>query len=148
MSGPESITIVESPFSAPTREGIVRNVSYAYLAARDCMVRNEAPLLSHLLYTQMLDDENPEDRAFGIDAGLLVGQIANRTALYVDLGVSRGMEYGIANAEKANRPVITRHLFDIACTAAEIDEAIRAECEASRLPSEDAVAAMYARILK
>ena len=50
---------LESPFGAPTRENIITNVAYALLAMRDSLGRGEAPFASHLLYTQMLDDQNP-----------------------------------------------------------------------------------------
>ena len=49
-------------------------------------------------------------RAQGIDAGLMWGQCADKTVLYTDLGVSKGMEYGIASAERHNRPVEYRSL--------------------------------------
>lgn len=46
-----------------------------------------------------------EERQWGIDAGLTLGMLAQATIVFHDLGISRGMEYGIAAANKANRPV-------------------------------------------
>ena len=93
-------TVIESPFSAPTIDELVRNVQYAILAVRDSLGRGEAPYASHLFYTQMLDDNDSVERQLGMDAGLAICQHADRTAVYVDLGVSRGMEYGIETAKK------------------------------------------------
>ena len=44
-------TVIESPFTAPTTDGLVRNVQYAMLAVRDSLARGEAPLrLTLVLY--------------------------------------------------------------------------------------------------
>jgi hypothetical protein len=100
--------IVESPFSGD----IEANVAYARRALRDCLARDEAPLASHLLYTQpgVLDDDKPEERAWGIEAGLIWGAMAEATVVYTDRGISRGMQFGIERAEKEGRPVEYRSL--------------------------------------
>ena len=102
------LVIVESPFAGDT-EG---NVAYARAALRDCLLRGEAPLASHLLYTQpgILRDELPEERQWGIDAGLSWGRVAEATVVYIDRGISRGMLYGIEAAQKSARPVEYRKL--------------------------------------
>lgn len=100
--------IVESPYAGD----IERNERYARAALRDCLLRGEAPIASHLLYTQpgVLNDSIPEERQHGIDAGLAWGEVAEATVVYVDFGLTRGMEYGIANAHLAGRPVELRSL--------------------------------------
>ena len=57
------------------------------------------------LARQKLDDDVPEERALGIEAGLSWGPKAAATVCYVDLGVSGGMRIGIERAEKEKRPV-------------------------------------------
>ena len=116
---------LESPFGAPTREGIITNVAYALIAMRDSLERGEAPFASHLLYTQMLDDRDPHERSEGIEAGLVIGNDASFTAVYEDLGISRGMQYGIDRAERENRPIVTRRLFDTSLSLTQIQEVIR-----------------------
>ena len=95
--------IIESPYAGDVAE----NERYARAALRDSLLRGEAPIASHLLYTQpgVLDDLVPAERQQGIDAGLAWGDAAELTAVYIDRGMSRGMEYGIANAEHAGRPI-------------------------------------------
>lgn len=137
-------TLIESPFNAPTEEGVIRNVSYAMLAVRDSLNRGEAPYASHLFFTQMMDDNDPEERATGIDTGLHIGSFAEQSAVYIDLGMSRGMEYGIANAERAGRDIVYRRLYEAAEDMDAIERAIRAN---SPLPPE-AIRQVYARIIR
>lgn len=91
--------ILESPFAGKPQ----LHVRYARAAMRDSLLRGEAPMVSHLLYTQVLDDEDPTDRAMGIAAGL--AWKADKTVVYTDCGISRGMEQGIRAAQVAGRPV-------------------------------------------
>lgn len=104
------LVIVESPYAGD----IEANVAYARRCVRDCLLRGEAPIASHLLYTQpgVLDDKVPSERQHGIDAGLAWGAVADATVVYVDRGTSNGMRYGIANADAAGRPVEYRWLED------------------------------------
>lgn len=53
--------ILESPF-AGNLWGRWRNRGYARRCLRDSVLRGEAPLVSHLLYTQALDDADPYER--------------------------------------------------------------------------------------
>jgi hypothetical protein len=95
--------IIESPYAGDVQA----NVTYARAAMLDCLTRGEAPYASHLLYTQVgvLDDTVPEERARGIEAGLIWGSMADATLVYIDRGISEGMRQGIARAEREGRPV-------------------------------------------
>jgi hypothetical protein len=100
--------ILESPYAGD----VAANLRYARACVRDCLLRGEAPLASHLLYTQagILDDRIPAERALGIEAGLVWGDEAAATVVYQDRGISRGMELGIERAHQAGRPVEYRSL--------------------------------------
>ncbi len=100
--------ILESPYAGD----VEKNIEYAREAVRDSLSRGEAPIASHLLYTQpgVLRDNVPTERQWGIDAGLAWGSLADATVVYTDLGVSRGMEYGVENAQRANRPIEYRSI--------------------------------------
>lgn len=112
------LVLVESPFMArhpdlgEARLGLLRNLTYARLAVRDCALLGQAAYASHLFFPQplILDDDVPEERQLGIDAGLAWAAKADLTALYLDLGVSSGMRYGLVNAERAGRPVEERRI--------------------------------------
>lgn len=100
--------IVESPYAGD----IETNVAYARACVRDSVLRGEAPIASHLLFTQpgILDDTKPDERRLGINAGLAWRSVANATVVYTDRGISPGMEYGIAAARSAGVPVEFRSL--------------------------------------
>jgi hypothetical protein len=115
--------IVESPYAGRTAICVRANVDYARRAVRDAVLSGEAPIASHLLFTQpgILDDAQPAERALGIEAGLAWGPCADATVVYVDRGISAGMQLGIERAEAQGRPVefrsIERHCLGLACTA-------------------------------
>lgn len=100
--------LVESPYAGD----VERNLRYLRAAMHDCLLRGEAPYASHALYTQpgVLDDDVPAERELGIEAGLLWGACAEKTVVYTDCGMSRGMRYGIERAEKEGRPIEYRSL--------------------------------------
>ncbi len=100
--------ILESPYAGD----VEKNVEYARACLRDSLLRGEAPIASHLLYTQpgVLDDGVPEERAMGIEAGLAWGHEAEATVVYTDRGISGGMKYGIERAASEGRVVEYRVL--------------------------------------
>jgi hypothetical protein len=100
--------ILESPFAGDTEA----NIEYARRCMRDALARGEAPIASHLLYTQpgILRDEVPQERQWGIDAGLAWRAVAEASVVYTDRGISEGMEYGIAAARAAGLPVEMRSI--------------------------------------
>lgn len=102
--------ILESPYAGD----IFKNTSYAKACIRDCLLRGEAPIASHLLYTQpgILDDDVPGERKLGIDAGHAWLPVAEAVVFYVDLGVSSGMMIGLKRAILADLPVKFRKLGD------------------------------------
>ncbi|MEY9098870.1 hypothetical protein ABIA24_001779 [Sinorhizobium fredii] len=102
------LVILESPYAG----NVEANIAYARACVRDSLQRGEAPIASHLLYTQpgILDDDVSEERALGISAGLAWGAVAQATVVYMDRGTSRGMEHGIARAIAEGRPVEYRSL--------------------------------------
>lgn len=102
------LVILESPYAGD----VEANVEYARLCVRDSLTRGEAPIASHLLYTQpgILRDGVPEERQWGIDAGLAWCRVAEATVVYTDRGISKGMEYGITAAREAGRVVDFRKL--------------------------------------
>ncbi len=141
-------TVIESPFSAPDVDGLVRNVQYTMLAVRDSLNRDEAPYASHLFYTQMLDDNNQDERQLGMDAGLTICHHAEQTAVYTDYGTSRGMQYGIETAKSAGRRVVERRLFPNASSPEEVTALMLEEYAKHDLPSPEVIAAIYGRIIK
>ena len=102
--------ILESPYAGD----IEANVAYARLCVRDSVLRNEAPLCSHLLFTQpgILDDKVPKERALGIDAGLAWAVVADKMVVYVDRGLSPGMQQAMRVAQRSGLEIELRKLSD------------------------------------
>lgn len=132
--------VIESPYAGGTDAEIAVNVDYARRCLRDSLQRGEAPIASHLLYTQsgVLDDKDPAQRKQGITAGFVWGDLADATIVYVDRGISPGMAQGLLRAI-GHRPVEVRWIaspesnFGLARGRAERDDQtvdrIVAHCE-------------------
>ena len=102
------LVYLESPYAGDVEV----NLRYARACMADCFKRNEAPFVSHCLYTQpgVLDDNIKAERELGIRAGFEWGKHAEKTVVYSDLGISAGMKAGIEGANRAGRPVENRSL--------------------------------------
>jgi hypothetical protein len=102
------LVILESPFAGDEQA----NIDYARLCVRDSLMRGEAPIASHLLYTQptILDDSNPAERRRGIMAGWAWSKHAAATVVYTDRGLSNGMLCGIEDAINDDRTVEYRSI--------------------------------------
>jgi hypothetical protein len=110
--------LIESPYAGtswfpPLRwYQRIQNVRYARKCMRDCLALGEAPYASHLLLTQpgILRDWVPSERRRGIDTGLLWGNYAEATVVYLDRGCSSGMIFGIKAAQAVGRYIEFRSL--------------------------------------
>ncbi len=106
------LVVIESPYAGATPEIIERNVRYARACMRDALLRGEAPIASHLLYTQpgILDDLVPADRALGIAAGFDWAEKADAVLLYLDLGQSPGMKAAMYRWEQRGKKMEAHYL--------------------------------------
>lgn len=109
--------ILESPYTGDVR----KHTRYARRAMKDSIHRGEAPLASHLLYTQrgILKDGVPEERQLGIDAGLAWLEAADLIVFYADYGFSSGMLEALQTHCAAGKPIEIRYLFKRQGTHAE-----------------------------
>jgi len=104
------LVIIESPFSAKTARGLVRNHNFAKAALHHSITLHEIPFLSHLFYTQFLSDKLEEDRRLGMEAGWALYERCDFVAVYIDLGFSYGMVAGIERAARLARPIVYREI--------------------------------------
>lgn len=102
------LVILESPYAG----NIEQNILYAKKCVLDCLLRGEAPIASHLLFTQegILEDHNKEQRELGIKAGLSWQKVADAVVVYTDRGISPGMAWGITSAHQIGLTVEYRTL--------------------------------------
>lgn len=103
--------VIESPYAGD----VERNVEYAKKCIHDSLLRGEAPIASHLLFTQpgILDDDKPQERQLGIAAGHAWIMHADYVAVYTDLGISRGMEKGMEVARQHGKAIVYRSLLGL-----------------------------------
>ena len=104
------LVYIESPYAASDGYTIEDNIEYAKLCMKDSLERGEFPFVSHLLYPLVLDDLAPAQRRLGMQAGESWAGYADLRAVYFDQGQSRGMDWGIARAEKQGQRIEYRSL--------------------------------------
>lgn len=109
--------IIESPYAGPPdadheirKAAIDANIRYAEACLLDSLQRGESPYASHLLYTRVLNDDNPEDRTLGMEASTAWLIASDLVAVYTDRGISNGMKWGIEKASQYNIRVEFREL--------------------------------------
>jgi len=95
------LVIIESPFAGD----VEANIAYARKCVADSLSRNEAPICSHLLFPQLLDDSDHAKRQLGIEAGLAWYRVADKCVVYADRGYSKGMGEGMERAHRYGVPV-------------------------------------------
>jgi hypothetical protein len=100
--------VLESPYAG----NVESNVAYARRCVVDSLSRGEAPIASHLLYTQpgILDDNDPEQRKLGREAGLAWLESAGMMVVYADRGISPGMHEAMLEAAAEGLPVEVRYI--------------------------------------
>lgn len=123
---------IESPFAGGGEQAI----AYARACMRDCISRGEAPIASHLLYTQpgVLDDTDYEERMLGIECGFAWNAHAEATVVYTDLGISHGMSLGIKAAKGAGRKLEYRTMTGWSETARSAPSASEGSPSPERTP--------------
>lgn len=84
---------------------------YSQRCVLDCLKRKESPMVSHLLFTQVLDDNIPDLRILGIQAGFAWHEVADYCVVYTDYGISDGMREGIKNADNTGLKIHYRKLY-------------------------------------
>lgn len=107
LTGNHRRVIIESPYSGD----IGANTRYARRALRDSIDRGEAPLASHLLYTQVLKDDDPEERMLGIKLGYEHWYGARAIIFYIDRGMSPGMQSALVEAMKTGKDIEFRRIY-------------------------------------
>jgi hypothetical protein len=115
--------ILESPYAGDVK----RNVGYARKCLRDSVLRGEAPIASHLLYTQpgVLDDDDIIERTLGIACGLAWLPRSSYSVFYTDRGWSNGMLAALHDHNlKHNHPFRIRSLSGEPVLPATLDEDI------------------------
>lgn len=96
------LLVIESPYAGD----VERNVAFCEAVCRYACMQGYAPMASHLLYTRFLDDNVPDERTHGIDAGLAWAKHAEEAWFCLRAGdeMSRGMRYALERHRHEGRP--------------------------------------------
>ncbi len=108
--------VLESPWSARDAEQQSKHRAYLHRALSDALSRGEAPIASHGLLTDVLDDCKPAHRDQGMAAGRAWIPVTDAVVAYADLGITDGMDKAFKEAELAGVPVEIRWM-DMGATA-------------------------------
>jgi hypothetical protein len=112
---PRRIVVIESPFRATQYFSEEQHVLYAELCLQHSLSLFEAPLAGHLLYTRVLDDDIPSERAAGIEAHIRCIDVCELVAVYGDFGISEGMRQAIDYASQIGKKIERRSLQETHC---------------------------------
>lgn len=104
------LTVIESPYAGTPYYTVEQHRLYLQHCIQDCVERGESPYASHHYLTDVLDDADPMERAFGIKCGLAWGANADVIAVYSDFGVSPGMADAIEHYQKIGKCIEWRKL--------------------------------------
>ena len=104
------LVYLESPYAPSAVANLETNLRYLKDCLKDSLARGEAPFASHELYTRALNDCNADERKQGMEAGFAWSELADKSVVYYDLGVSGGMREGISRAAAVGRTIEWRSL--------------------------------------
>ena len=105
-SGYEKVYIC-SPYAAETLDGVAENVKAAKRYCKYAIERKKQPVASHLLYPQMLNDNNPAHREMGLSFGLSLLADCTEVWVFHPEGLrSPGMNLEIKEAIRLHIPVL------------------------------------------
>lgn len=110
-----TFTIVESPLRGHP-DGYEAGLAYARCCLRHAISLGDTPWMSHLLYTQALNDTIPQDRSKGLELHMNIIKLAlfmpvARMAIYADYGISEGMQEAIDYAHHLQITVTERFIL-------------------------------------
>jgi hypothetical protein len=89
---------LESPFKNDDINEYKNNYFYTLLCSRILLKKGIPPLFFHGLYTQMLNDNCPDERKLGIESSFDFHTKVNSKCFFVDRGISVGMGYSAVDA--------------------------------------------------
>ena len=87
---------------------IPANTKAAVRCCRQVIAEGCVPVASHLLYPQMLDDDDPRERELGLSFGLALLRLCDEVWVYGE--PSPGMKQEITEASRLGKPIQYREV--------------------------------------
>lgn len=101
-----------SPYGAKTQEKINENIEFIKKFARRVVLDGNYPYISHLVFPQFLDDNNPQERELGLMAGLAFLELCHEVWVCGDI-ISNGMKQELEYLEKLGGGMIPVKFKDL-----------------------------------
>lgn len=106
--------LVITPFMAEDLSKASLMKRYAERALKDSITRNEAPVMSHLFYYNVLNSNDAIERDIGLHSQLAWIGKADLVVIYVDYGITAAMQVAINVAETKSRKIEYRSIGGVA----------------------------------
>lgn len=110
----KKLVVVETPYASENVALLQRHIVYAKLCLSDSLKRGEAPLVSSLLYPQVLDDRIKLDHDLAMLCSLSWIRGCDMVVVYIDYGITPGMQIAINTAKIKTVKIEYRQLGKIA----------------------------------
>lgn len=93
------LVVIECPYMSEDVANLPRNIKYAEYCLGDSIRRGEAPILSNLLYKQVLNYRVAIEHDTALLSNMSWIAVADIVAVYADYGISPGMQAAINTAK-------------------------------------------------
>jgi len=105
MSGIPRLTVKEMIYiCSPFRGDTQNNIEQAQRICHRVAMKQFIPFAPHLYFPQFLNDDNPQEREFGIETALEMMNMCSELWVFGDV-ISDGMKAEITHASKTGRVV-------------------------------------------
>jgi hypothetical protein len=106
---------VESPYGSDDWQEIAENIHYLRACMHYVHLQGNAPYASHAISTQpgVLDDSDKGpggERETGIFGGQAIADRMDEKWVFMDKGMTTGMEYGYKRSGEINQPILIKEL--------------------------------------
>lgn len=95
--------------ASPYAGNVKRNLAFAKAAGLLAVKEGCTPIMTHLMYPAILNDDDPEERALGMLMDMSLVALCDELWCFDANGISKGMREEIACAEQHGIPVVTRN---------------------------------------
>jgi hypothetical protein len=92
------ISYICTPYRAKDKKQFEKQLAYTKSVARAEILCGNDVIVPHLYYTQLLDDDNPEERKIGMNSAISLLEKCDKVVVGNRYGISAGMEKEIYHA--------------------------------------------------
>lgn len=106
--------LIVSPFVQEDPANASKMMRYAERATRDSLLKNEAPLATHVFYPSVISTKNPIERDTGLQSQLSWVKGCDVVAAYIDFGITPAMQVVLNQAILKSKRIEYRTIGSVA----------------------------------